>query len=186
MAATRERQAMKEWSVAVGFGQLPSAAATLDARISDLAERLAGMAPAIGAGESSLTVRLAVEADDAVAAAASAVPEVLGALDAVGLGAGPVTDLEVTEWSSFEKRLEEPTIPELVGITEIAGILGTSRQRASELARSPRFPAPLADLAAGPVWLKPNIARFVQEWDRRPGRPKAPVSERAPAQPRAS
>lgn len=169
---------MKQWSVAVGFGGYPVAAPTVDEQIAVLADELAEMAPAISVGKKSMTVRLAVEANDAVEAAASVVPDVVIALDRIGLGAVPVNELEITEWTRFEEKLAEPTYPELVGITEIAELLGISRQRASELARSSRFPAPHADLAAGPVWLKPNVMRFVEEWDRKPGRPPSSKTAR--------
>jgi hypothetical protein len=169
---------MTEWTVAVGLETAAASGSALDEQVAALAEKLGPLAPAISVGKHSINVRLAITADDAVGAAATAVPEVIVALESVGLGTGPVRELEVTEWSTFEKKLEEPPVPELVGITEIAEMLGTSRQRASELARSSKFPAPFAELAAGPFWLKPTVARFADEWDRKPGRPKSETSKR--------
>ncbi|MDQ3914598.1 MAG: hypothetical protein M3323_04595 [Actinomycetota bacterium] len=169
---------LKEWSVAIGLGGVPASGPTADEQVAALAEKLADLAPAISAGPKSLTIRIAVEAVDAARAGTEAVAAIAPILEAVGLGMGPVQDLEVTEWSLFEDRLTEPTYPELVGITEIAEILKTSRQRASELARSSKFPAPHADLAAGPVWLKPTVMRFAGEWDRKPGRPKSATTKR--------
>ena len=55
---------------------------------------------------------------------------------------------------------------------EVAEILGVSRQRASELASSAGFPRPVANLAAGPVWLLSSINSFNEKWERRPGRPR--------------
>ena len=172
MAPETERHAMREWSVAVGIGDLVPGSAGPE-HVAAVAEKLAGLSPAVSLGADSLTVRIAVEADDAPKAGAAAVKAVSPALRAAGLGTATVRELEVVEWGLFEERLLEPTYPELVGITEIAAILKTSRQRASELARSSKFPAPLADLAAGPVWLKPTVMRFAGEWDRKPGRPRS-------------
>lgn len=50
-------------------------------------------------------------------------------------------------------------------------MLGVSRQRASELARSATFPPAVAELKAGPVFVRPAVERFVEGWSRRPGRP---------------
>lgn len=164
---------MKDWSVAVGFYGLRTSGPTGDGQVAANAEKLVGLAPAISAGPQSLTIRVAIEADDAAVAGAAAVTAVSHALESVGLGISPVTELEVTEWSLFETKLDTPTYPEVVGISEIAEILETSRQRASELARSSKFPTPHADLAAGPVWFRPTVMRFAKEWDRKPGRPRS-------------
>ncbi len=61
----------------------------------------------------------------------------------------------------------------LVGLAEIAEMLGVSRQRAGQLSREyPDFPAPVAELASGRVWERAGV----EEWalrhpQRRPGRP---------------
>lgn len=169
---------MKEWSVAIGFGGFRASGSAADEQVASIGETLADLAPAISAGPTSLTIRISVEADDATDAVTAAVTAVTPALAATGAGGVTIRELEVTEWSLFEERLGQPSYPELVGITEIAEMLSTSRQRASELARSSKFPLPHADLAAGPVWLKPNVMRFASEWDRKPGRPKSATTSR--------
>ncbi|HEV2757283.1 MAG TPA: hypothetical protein VG318_16080 [Actinomycetota bacterium] len=169
---------MKHWSVAVGLGGLRTSGSAADEQVASVAHHLAHLAPAISSGPASLTIRMSVEADDATGAAAAGVTAVTDALDATGAGAATIRELEVVEWSLFEERLDEPNYPELVGITEIAEILSTSRQRASELARTPKFPAAHSELAAGPVWLKPAVIRFASEWDRKPGRPKRASTRR--------
>lgn len=51
------------------------------------------------------------------------------------------------------QRLEAgPAASRLAGLTEIAGLLGVSRQRVHQLHRAGRMPAPVAELAAGPIW----------------------------------
>lgn len=64
----------------------------------------------------------------------------------------------------------EPDV--LLGVSEVAAKLGVSRQRLSELRRRPDFPAPVSELAAGPVWSGASLGRFVDRWDRKPGRPR--------------
>lgn len=53
-----------------------------------------------------------------------------------------------------------------MGITEIAELLGVTRQRAHQLAGSHGFPEPIARLAQGPVW----EAAKVETWARETGR----------------
>jgi prophage regulatory protein len=55
---------------------------------------------------------------------------------------------------------------DLVGLTEIAEILGVSRQRAGQLADGDDFPEPISVLAAGRVWKRADI----EAWARRTGR----------------
>lgn len=170
---------MSEWSVAVTV-PAPQKSRDLESDVRAISEKLEGLAPVVSIGSSEATVRVAVEGNFVRDALAPALVRIRSALDEVGWP-HEVRHVEATEWSEFERRLDEPTYPEVVGITEIAALLGTSRQRASELARSPRFPAPLADLAAGPVWPKAVVTRFAHEWDRKPGRPRS----KTPAMPGA-
>ncbi len=50
----------------------------------------------------------------------------------------------------------------LVGVSEVAAMLGCSRQYASKLAHEPPagFPAPLETLRSGPVWDR----RRIEDW----------------------
>ena len=54
----------------------------------------------------------------------------------------------------------------LVGVTEIAEMLGISRQRAHQLTRAEGFPAPVAELSAGRIWNRDEV----EEWGREAGR----------------
>lgn len=53
-----------------------------------------------------------------------------------------------------------------MGVTEIADLLGVSKQRADQLTRRGDFPAPVAELASGRIWL----AADVTAWARAAGR----------------
>ena len=54
----------------------------------------------------------------------------------------------------------------LMGVAEIARLLGVSRQRVTQLAKSPGFPEPTVVLAAGPVWESADV----ESWARDVGR----------------
>lgn len=117
-------------------------------------------------------VRLAIESHSPDAAVSEAITLLAKAALGTGLPEWPVVRVEAIEWGEFERQLEHPTYPNLLGVSELAGLLGVSRQRASELAHSTHFPRPTAELASGPVWFETNVQRFVQDWRREPGRPR--------------
>ncbi len=50
-----------------------------------------------------------------------------------------------------------------MGGTEIAELLGVSTQRVSQLAGGPTFPKPVAELAAGKIWLREDVERWARE-----------------------
>lgn len=58
----------------------------------------------------------------------------------------------------------------LVGAQEIARMLGVSRQRVTQLAARPDFPAPVVVLAMGKVWHTEEVAA----WARSTGREVPP------------
>jgi predicted DNA-binding transcriptional regulator AlpA len=53
-----------------------------------------------------------------------------------------------------------------MGTSEIAKLLGVSRQRANQLAQREGFPEPIARLAAGPIWESADIERWAREAGR--------------------
>jgi hypothetical protein len=104
-------------------------------------------------------------------AAYRAVETFAEAVDKAGLPAWPIVRCQFLTEEELNEELDESPLPQLVGIAEVSEILGVSKQRASELARSARFPRPLIELAATPVWAATAIRRFVERWPRQPGRP---------------
>jgi hypothetical protein len=56
----------------------------------------------------------------------------------------------------------QPPTPKLAGAGEIAEILGVSKARVSQLSQSAGFPAPVAKLAMGPVYLESAICEYQQ------------------------
>lgn len=76
-----------------------------------------------------------------------------------------------------ERRAELPTLPELVGASEVGDMLGVSRQRVHQLRNHTTFPAPLVEVAMGPLWDARAVEAFAREWSRRPGRPPLAVAQ---------
>ena len=138
----------------------------------DLADRvleeLHDYSPSVGGRGGRIGVTMSMEAStdrQAFDRAHRVVRHVLGARCTV-------VDARVQSVEELERELEAPAVPALAGISEVAEVLGVSRQRASELSRSDGFPKPVANLAAGPVWLRSAIVSFAESWERRPGRPR--------------
>ena len=53
-------------------------------------------------------------------------------------------------------------IPELVGLAEVAELLGKSRRQAVRWTNRPDFPEPIARLRATPVWRGADVERWAQ------------------------
>lgn len=143
----------------------------------DVFELLEGASPALSyrAGIAQVTIAVDHLGDglpDVRWAVSIAVDRVTTALDKCGLEPGRVVHVGAETFAALDARLAEPTIPALIGVAELAETLGVTKQRASALARSAGFPLPIAELAAGPIWAEPMVRRFVEEWERRPGRPR--------------
>lgn len=60
--------------------------------------------------------------------------------------------------------------PELVGVSEAAGILGWDRRRVVTYVARGAFPAPIASLAAGRIWRREDVEAFAHDRARRRGR----------------
>jgi hypothetical protein len=58
------------------------------------------------------------------------------------------------------------------GVSEVAELLGVTRQRVASLRMRPGFPDPLAELAAGPIFDLDAVRRWAASGRRRPGRPR--------------
>lgn len=54
----------------------------------------------------------------------------------------------------------------LMGQTEIAELLGVSRQRAQQLYKEGTLPPPADVLAMGPVWLREDVERWARDTGR--------------------
>lgn len=110
-------------------------------------------------------------------AADTAVSAIIEAVErTIGVTGGTVTNVEALTEAELDHRLAQPAFPELVGVAEIADMLGVTRQRASALQTRQGFPHPVAVLRSGPVWRKGDLSTFVEQWTRAPGRPRRHVA----------
>jgi hypothetical protein len=124
------------------------------------------------------TFNVADEVESAAAAVLLGQDIFIRLAEKAGLPSWPVVRAEALTFDELDREVEMSNFPELVGVTEIADILGVTRQRASAVAKTPAFPAAVARLASGPVWTQPSLNRFVDEWPRMEGRPPKSPSGR--------
>jgi len=143
-----------------------------DDELGDLGDLLGDHGAAIAASDRGLSVTLTVDADTAYAAHASAEEIVSDCLAKLGAAVAGLDAVEVMTVEEQDRRLAEPAIPQLAGVTEVAEMLGVSRQRASALTAHPAAPTPVARLASGPVYVRDSWCRFAETWPRRGGRPR--------------
>jgi len=158
----------QEWSVAVVVG-----CSLTEAEVDAVLDRLSPDAPVVSYSPDGANVRLSVVAGTVLGAAKCAESKVRRALADLGVEFS-IEGMQVTQAEALADWLDSPVVPALVGVREVAELLGVSKQRASELARSKKFPAPLTTLASGPVWTEGSVRCFAETWSRRPGRPAAP------------
>ena len=62
----------------------------------------------------------------------------------------------------------------LAGLAEVAALLGVSKRTATRYTGRSDFPAPVARLAAGPVWLEDDVREWKRTTPITPGRPRTP------------
>lgn len=159
-----------DWSVeitAAGSGPGPT-----DAAIWALLDLLVGRVPVASHGPDRYTVRFCVETDDAAKAVASA-RKIFGEIvKAAGLPDWPIVHTEASTMEELERENSIPNYPTLLGVKELADLLGVSKQRVWELRNTKGFPQPLTNLASTPVWTESSVQHFLEEWRRKPGRPR--------------
>lgn len=164
---------MTEWSVSLGFGhQVP--VKELPDRIDDLLEALAPYHAAASYDAHGITVQFTIEGRAWRDAAEQGSIVLENAMRKAGIENTGVFVAQAQTMEHLAQEQDQPNKPELIGVMELAKMLGVTRQRASELARTDSgFPRPMTFLASGPVWDKATIMRYVDRWERRPrGRPK--------------
>jgi hypothetical protein len=113
----------------------------------------------------------------AAQAAHAAVGRFVDACVKAGIAHGDIALVEVIDETRRALDIDQPS-EHYLGVSEVASMLGVSRQRISELRTRSGFPAPLAELASGPVWRESVLRYFLETWARTPGRPRKEAASR--------
>jgi hypothetical protein len=75
----------------------------------------------------------------------------------------------------FHVQLETLSLSEKIGVAEVCGELGITRQRLHQLRQSGRFPTPDGKLLSTPLWMRSTIREFTIGWRHTPGPAPRPM-----------
>lgn len=143
-----------------------------DSQLLELTEHLTSFGVSASVAPDNLariTISLAVQANDHLAAATQATTL---------QSTGPLTDAQITTLTvrteqDMEDYLNSPSIPELVGLTDIAGMAGISRQRVRDLSiKDPAFPPVAVNTGTMSLYLKASAEHWAADRHPTTGRPK--------------
>jgi len=138
-----------------------------DDQIDTFGPALPGNGALIDDGAVYLYARFDLDTDDPEAAAQQAVTVARAAYTAVfGQPADPV---QIAVYPATPGLVPGPI--DLVGLADVAAILGVSRQRAHQLVD--RLPAPTGSPSGTPAWVRAVVEQVIASpaWHRKPGRP---------------
>lgn len=143
-----------------------------DSQLLDLTEHLTNFGVSASVTPDNLariTISLAIQANDHLEATTQATT-----LQTTGpLAGAQVTTLTVRTEQDMEEYLNAPSIPELVGLTDIAGMAGVSRQRVRDLSiKDPAFPPVAVNTGTMSLYLKASAEHWAADRHPTTGRPK--------------
>jgi hypothetical protein len=94
------------------------------------------------------------------------------AAQALGVPIDP-QGVRVLPMDEHDRDLADSERFDLVGYMQIGDMLGVSKQRAGQVAEMAGFPTPVVPSGVrGPLYPRTAVARFIAEWERKPGRPR--------------
>jgi hypothetical protein len=173
------------WTILIEtLGDEPNAVADFEAQLASLATALDQYSAVVSmnADRAGYGATLSLDGPlDAGGAVDAAVRIFIEQARAAELPEWPVVRVEALTFAAHDVGVGERNVPDLVGVVEIARVLGISRQRASKLTKQRGFPEPVVRLASGSVWTRLSLDRFIEQWTRKPGRRLWPLeSEETP------
>lgn len=174
LPATRKRRnTSMNWHAIITLHRPDTLTPPTDEQRSTLTRELPGHGIAVGDGAGRLAVDMTVDAATARLACQAAIRAARAAYQQAFGATTEVTAVRVLTEAEHDRELAWPSGLELVGNREAAELLEVRPQRVEQLARQhPDWPAPVARLAAGPVYTRASIEAFGRRWERKPGRPR--------------
>jgi hypothetical protein len=74
---------------------------------------------------------------------------------------------ELREAIGDDVVLTVEVVPELVGVSEAADIVGWDKRRVITYIERGHFPEPIAALAGGRIWLREEVEAYAEDWRAR-------------------
>jgi len=161
------RLSPEERSVAVEVAAVDAEVAAppeLDRKLEHLRDEVAeqGGVPLGSPDGRRYGARFCIVAPDPAAAVDKGVEQFRRAANRAGLADSPVVNVEAPTLSELAVRNTAPNVPDLVDVTQLGEMMGADRDLVTVLVRSRGFPAPAAELHAGPVWTRASIVDFLR------------------------
>lgn len=136
----------------------------LDAKLETLRAAIAdrGGVP-LGSGDARrYGARFLVTAPEADSAVDAGVEVFKDAVASAGLPDAPITDVEASTLGELERAGAGHDVPDLVGVPELAELLGVGHHLVTILVRAKGFPRPAAELNSGPLWTVASVDRYLR------------------------
>ena len=160
---------MKDWYVSIGFKSVE----VLDAdRAFDFTGKLGGAPMSVERDGSGGNVSVYVTAKTLREALETSAHRVKAAAEGT-IGAIDIFRIEAMPEEDFDREVEWPLFPEVVGFAEIARLADVTRQSARDYAKGKSFPAPVIVTAQGPLFAKASVEAWLET---RPNRRKEPIT----------
>ncbi|MFC7500945.1 helix-turn-helix transcriptional regulator [Nocardioides sp. GCM10030258] len=121
-----------------------------------VAKMFQGRGPVMAQGPNAIKVVFGVIGPDLVTAQEDALTTAREVLAVLNLPDSPLNSLKLCR----QQYSEEFGSPVLVGLRELAAILGVSKQRALQLTQRDDFPPPIQRLRATPVWIESEVRGY--------------------------
>lgn len=161
MNRVEERSVAIEVALEEGDEEIPD----LESKLAVLREAIVdrGGVPLVSKDRRRYGARFVVRTPGAESAIEEGLETLKDAATTVGLPDSPVVDVEASTMDELAEHEPDEEVPPLIGITELAELLGVSNQLVTVLVRAKGFPSPVAELNAGPVWVLESINRFIRK-----------------------
>ena len=161
-----------EWSVTVEGPYIVDGQhrmASIEDLFEPLHEELKEFGASLSFDETQVSATIGVNAVTAAQASVEAERIVKRAVARAWNARMNVILLEAQTMEKLTADLQKSNYVEMVGVSEIAELFGVSRQRASQIAGRRDFPAPYAQLKAGPIWMRDSLNNVLGTWSRKSG-----------------
>jgi len=165
---------MRQWTIYIEAWAPPRRVGSLDpsdSRVGDFVKALIPHSGIVSADQHRWAAQITLPGPSSEEAIAAGLELLRTLATQCHLPQWPIERMEIVDVDRRDTELAVSNLPELIGTTEVAELLGMSRQRLHELRKAGRFPEPIVELAAGPIWLRSAVVAFEGPRERKPGRP---------------
>jgi hypothetical protein len=135
-----------------------------DFAVEQIYKTLLGRSPVVAVADKRASISFSAEGKDARQATTDAARAVAGVFPILNVKWTSVLSTKIVTNALIDEEIS--SLPRCVGVGEAAEILGVSKQRVVQLAKTPGFPDVAVQLRATPVWTEASIRTFAESRHR--------------------